>query len=142
VPSPAPKTSPLADLLLREERRERLAVSLEDLDRVLPNLRAKVAPLLVKDKARLVRAEDCAAVEFGCELLMAAAVIDLLRDHDRAAGDAPTRAWVFRKAWTRVSGTLPLTKMAGAQLRLNEEAFGEEPPPVALAALVPRKVVW
>ena len=142
MPKVAPKESPLADLLRREERRERLAVSVEDLDRVDPRLRAKVAPLLVLDKACVVKAEGCAAVEFSCPLLQAAAVIDHLRGHDRAAGDAPTRAWVFRKVWTRVSGSSPLTKLENGKTVLNEVVFGEEPPPVAAAAPRPKRVEW
>jgi hypothetical protein len=108
-------------------RKERLAVNLYDLGRLDPVFRQRVlggrlnvdCPVWV-DRNR----EDEQALEFVCPLLEAALAIDIIRSQDRKTGEAATRAYVFREAWSRISGRMTLTELdEQGKARLSREAF-------------------
>lgn len=120
--------------------KERLAVALEDLDRVAPELRVK----LLKGRLDLDnvlrhagqhREEEVPAVPFTCDLLTAAIACDVLRSNDRKLGDELTRVYVLRESrWTRVTSKTVLTVIVEGKVRLNPEVFSIDkvvgaPPP-------------
>lgn len=121
----------------QEERRERLAVSLADLDRVAPALRAGLlAGKLDLSQAIRVgqdRMEDVPAVVFTCDLLTAATICDILRSHDRQHGDPPTGLYINKdRAWTRVTNGTVLTVIVNGKVKLNPVVF-----PAALTDAAP-----
>ena len=128
-PAPSPPSS----------RRERLAVNLPDLDRVDPTVRAiLVAPFVSKLPEDLIRADkdrmDEVAVLFICDLVQAACICDTLRNHDRRAGDPPTRLYLQKKeggAWERLPGAAVLTVMEDGRAVLNPILFPREAVKVA-----------
>lgn len=110
-----------------------LAINLLDLERVHPTVRESLLghglfllhqrPVLM-DRERMM---DETGLAFACPLLQAAAICDLIRDHDRKAGDTPTRVYLRRvRAWEKVSAEVSL--MQGD--RLNPKVF----PPQRAAA--------
>ena len=111
------------------QRTERLAVNLFDLLRLNEFVRATmVTPLLNPDKAAIVRPDpsrlDEGAVEFACPLLQAACVMDVLRAHDREAGDHPTRTYLRRaEAWVKLPAAALLTIINNGKAWLNPELF-------------------
>ena len=110
------------------DRTERLAVNLYDLDRVAPSLRASlVAPRLDLTKPIDMgwdrKSDDETAVVFNCDLLSAAIICDTLRSHDRAAGDSPTRVYLFKKVWTRVASHVVLTELVDGRCQLSPDVF-------------------
>lgn len=81
---------------------------------------------------------DEVGVLFTCPLLAAACIGDTIRNHDRNAGDGPTRVYIFRKTWTKVTSATVLSVVdKGGKVRLNPELFSPEK--VALAPLSPPK---
>ena len=115
----------------------RLALSLEDVDRMVPEMRARL--LHGKLDLTLIRVgpkSNVPAVAFSCDLLTAATICDIIRSEDRKAGDSPTGVWVLRKSWSRVSGNAVLTLVTDAGIKLNPDAFSEVPvsvlPPTSL----------
>lgn len=110
------------------ERRERLAVSLADLDRIDPSIRGSLlAGKLDLTKAIRVgqdRMEDVPAVVFSCDLLTAATVCDILRSHDRKVGDPPTGIYINKAtSWSRVINSTVLTVLVDGKARLNPAVF-------------------
>lgn len=124
-----------------DKPRERLAISLFDLDSVDPILRQKLfAGRVNLVKQAVIRIETDAAVELTCDLLAAAIVCDILRAENRREGDSVTKVYIHRgKAWTKLSSTIILTAMGSdKQPQLNYEIFTSElelAPPVPI---VPR----
>lgn len=121
------------------ERTERLAVNIYDLDRVNPTLRASlVAPRLDLTKPVDMswdrKSDDETAVAFSCDLLSAAIICDTLRSHDRAAGDSPTRIYLFKKSWTRVASHVVLTEMVDRVCQLSPDVFVVEVKAAPVAA--------
>lgn len=113
------------------ERTERLACNLYDLDRVPASMRAIVAARLDKTKPIDMgwdrKSDTEVAVAFNCDLLSAAILCDKLRSDDRAAGDSPTRLYLFKKAWTRVASHIVLTELLpDGSCRLSPEVFVQE----------------
>ena len=121
----------------QDDRREKLAVSLVDLDRVAPALRAGLLGGKL-DLSRAIRVgqdrtEDVPAVVFSCDLLTAATVCDILRSHDRQHGDPPTGLYICKdRAWVRVTNDTVLTVVVGGKTRLNPAVF-----PAALTDAAP-----
>lgn len=116
-------------------RVERLAVNVLDLDRVDPLVRARMLlPNLAPDKVvrPFEKEPDETGVEFCCDLLQAALVCDLLRNHDRQLGDAPTRVYLRKRVWSKVSPSTLLTTVRNGKAVLNPEVFPEEVKPVAI----------
>ena len=117
-------------------RPERLAINICDCDRITPLIRKLLFGGQLDSAAGPQRTDperpDEMAVMFSCDLLTAACVCDTARNHDRKAGDYPTRVYVKRaKAWTKVpAGTMLSVIVNGSTLALNPEVF----PPVAVAA--------
>lgn len=114
----------------KNERIERLAVNLYDITNTnrLPD---SIRQMLLLDKLDLstpIRTDperlDEAAVAFNCDLLSAACIIDVLRSHDRKAGDYPTRAYLRRaSAWNKLPGHAVLTEVVDGKPRLNPDWF-------------------
>lgn len=111
----------------------KLGVNLFDLDRIVPAVKANLingnldldagAVQVVKESP----SEVC--VGFSCDALTAACIIDTLRAHDRNVGDSPTRAYVLRKAWSRIPGNVPCAVVEDGQCKLNPALFRAEPTP-------------
>lgn len=107
----------------------KLAVSLTDLDRVDPIIRSRLALMLDLTSTIRVgmdRMEDIPAVVFSCPLLEAATVCDVLRNHDRQVGDAPTGIYVNKaQSWSRVTNNTLLTVLVDGKVKLNPAVFPE-----------------
>jgi hypothetical protein len=130
------------------ERREKIAVALKDLERLLPETRQKLlVNLNLKGivKINCGTKEDVAALEFKCKLLTAAMIADHIRCEDAAVGDELTSFFLFReKAWSKISNELwadkngqlhpvvVLTVMVKGKCHLNPEVF---PDVVSIASL-------
>ena len=101
----------------------RLAVSVDDLQRVAPTRKALLG-LTTRLSREVVDCGDAVGVLCSCPALEAALIIDLIRADDRAAGDAPTRAWRLHNGekWVRLPD-VPLVRDAA----LAEEVFGVAP---------------
>lgn len=125
---------------MSDDRRERLAVALTDLDRVPPEVRTHLlAGRLDLSQAIRVgqdRMEDVPAVVFSCDLLTAAIVCDMLRSNDRKVGDAPTGLYINKnQSWSRITNNTVLTVVINGKAKLNPKVFPSDamvgtPPPV------------
>ena len=117
-----PKTGPAV-----QERPERLAVALFDLDRIEPSIRKMILggklDLSVPFRVDAWDVAEDTMVPFSCPLIDAASICDVVRDRDRRAGDPPTRVAVFKQTWQRLSGTVLLTVMVKGKVTLNPAAF-------------------
>lgn len=108
------------------EDQHRIAINLRDLDRADSALRALVAQLIKPAPIRIDPNDlDEVAVAFACRPLQAATVCDLVREHDRRVGDAPTRVYLFRKTWSKLPSHEALAVGTGVSLRLNPKLFPE-----------------
>lgn len=115
----------------------RLAVNLDDLDRVPTDLRG---PLLAGrlDLDRIIkhagrdRGSRSPAVEFACGLLAAAAIIDLVRAWDRdIAGETEIKAYISRGAtWMAIPFDQQLTLMINGKPVFNPALFGRQAIPM------------
>lgn len=129
------------------ERAERLAVNLFDLDRIDPFIREQLglARKLVAEAIRIdADRSDETAVAFGCPLEEAAATLDIIRDHDRRAGDHPTRAYLRRRAggaWERMPANAVFSVIMRGQLALNADVFPSFVPAERVAAPQARRLV-
>lgn len=120
------------------EAKERLALAVEDLFRLLPEQRKKI----LKGKlnvSELVNtsgegAKRVPAVAFTCDLLTAALACDAVRSTNRRLGEPPARIWVFRQTWSPVPGNAVFTLDDGGKAVLNPDVFRIELAPVALVA--------
>lgn len=112
-----------------------LAVNLVDLERVPPAIREELfgcrlflldpEPIWM-DKGNM----EETGLAFACPLMQAAAICDLLREHDHRAGQTPTRVYLRKvKAWTKLAGDAILVKFN----RLNPDVF----PPERAVAVTP-----
>lgn len=123
------------------QRPELLAINLCDVERMPAIVREAVfgagnnCKLDLTDAIRIdpSRADEV-AVAFRCDLLTAALCCDVIRGHDRDAGDPSTRVYVFRKAWSKLPSAAMLTQMAGGKVQLHPSVFGGQqrtatPPP-------------
>lgn len=118
----------------------RLAVNIADLTRVDP----LVCELLLAGKLdparRVVRTDprrlDEAAVELTCDLLTAACACDVLREHDRRAGDHPCRVYVrAAEAWRKLPHGAVLTMVRSGEPVLDPRWFPADAPAVEAAPL-------
>lgn len=118
----------------------RLAINLFDLTRLDPLVRLNLALAAQLDAAAgPIRVDkdqpDETAVAFKCNLLRAAALCDVIRNHDRKVGDPPTRVYLKRQVWARLPGATTLTVVGeDDDLRLNPTWFPEAAPIVELEA--------
>ena len=113
-----------------ERRPASLAVCIADLTRIEPVILEMLLAGRLEPAAKPVRMDpdrpDEAAVELTCDLLTAATVIDIIRDHDRRAGDHPCRAWLRRdRSWVKLPGAAVLTLTVDGRMILNPEWFPE-----------------
>lgn len=105
----------------------RIAVNLADVGRIVPLLRAKLFSGKLDAESGVIRTDSArpeeAAVAFSCGLVVAASVCDIIRAHDRKAGDPPTRCYVFRKVWSRVPSHVLLSVLSDGKTILNPALF-------------------
>jgi hypothetical protein len=107
----------------------RLGINIFDIDRIdsvmreMMRLTEKIDRTPIRfDPSRM----DEGGVAFSCSLLDAACLCDVIRSHDRRAGDFPTRVYVFRKAWSKLPSHAVLTRVReDGKCVLNPEWFGE-----------------
>jgi hypothetical protein len=119
-----------------ELRVERLCVNLWDILRMGHDIRwIMLGDNLDLDHAlRMSRTDpDEEGVMFTCDLLQAACLVDMVRNHDRMAGDYATRVYVSRKGtydkprgWERVGANVPLTVFIGEEWWLNPKVFADK----------------
>lgn len=117
--------------IAKEERRERLALNLWDLEklvhptvRLLMNLgnNMDLANAIWVDRDRL----DETAVAFICPLLQAACIVDVLRSENRRHGERAVRIYLKRaEAWTRLPEVTVLTVLKDGHAELNPLWFPE-----------------
>lgn len=116
-------------LLPQKESRPRLAINLFDLDHLHPVVRASaLAGKLGKEAVRVDDERmDETAVEFTCDLLTAASVLDVLRSEARKTDDPPIRAYIKKQGWwQRIPHIAVLTRVREGKVELSPEWF---PPP-------------
>lgn len=113
----------------QQERPERLALCLFDIDRIDPTIRSMLlGGKLETDRNKIVRIDpdrmDETGVLLTCDLLTAACIADTIRAHDGGAGDPPTRVYLKRRgAWEKVPGRQALTLVVDGKPILNPSVF-------------------
>lgn len=117
---------------MNDDRTERLAIWVPDLDRIPEQMRAGILPHLDLAKVHRVgqgeKNEEQPAVAFKCPLLQAALICDLIRAHDSGAGERPTELYLNRGGdrWPRVTYETKLTVMGpGGKFVLNPAVFAD-----------------
>ena len=139
MPVLAPKPAESGDLL---------AINLLDVTRI---------PQVMRDCLQLASIIDCrsesivnmdksrfdeAGVVFTCPLLQAAAVCDVIRNHDRSTKEYPTRVYIKKvTAWSKLAGDAVLTVTQGEVVVVNPKIFTVVKPRVIGRALPPPVVV-
>lgn len=119
-------------------RKERLAVSLADLDLMDLELRNHLFGGRL-DLSVPIRTDgdnaDSAAIALTGPLLAVACACDAARAQDREIGVTPLRVYVCRAtSWQRLPADAQLTVMAEGRAALNPEIFPESANPVPLSA--------
>jgi hypothetical protein len=105
----------------------RIAINAADLTRVdalilsmLLSRHVDITKPIITD----VRRPDEMAVEIQAPLITAANICDVIRMHDRRAGDHPTRVYVCRRvAWEKVPSTALLCLIRNGECVLNPAVF-------------------
>lgn len=112
-----------------EVHEKRLAINMFDLSRVDESIRGVILrdkldlrreSVILLDKNRL----DETAIPFTCDLLSAACICDVIREHDRRAGDYPARVY-YRRAtvWEKLPATAILSLVRPGKVILNPGVF-------------------
>ena len=107
-------------------KKQQLAINLADLDRLGPTARQKVAKHLNPKAPVRIDPDDLeeVAVPFVGDLLSAACICDILRSHDREAGDVPTRVYAKNGGgWESIRGNVALVIMQQGVATLNPLVF-------------------
>lgn len=114
-------------------RRERIGLSIFDLDVVHPEVRAGfLGGKLDLSRERIARVDGDAVAPFSCLLVEAAVAADLVRSECRRVGDPPPRAYVsIAMAWRRLPPEAVLTEVRDGVLTLSEEWFPPLPGEIA-----------
>lgn len=104
---------------------ELLAISLEDLDRLVIEIYQKAIVPNVSPKP--IKLDGYVILEFSCSLLQAALICDKIRSDDRAMGDAPTSVFISKKeVWQKLSTNAILTRVVNGRAELNPMYFNHE----------------
>jgi hypothetical protein len=118
---------------VKSGRPERLALNLWDLERVHPQVRARILPLLDIRRESAVwidpDREDETACPFTCALVTAAAAADLIRGMARQCGEPPPRVYLNRLgvgSWVRLAGEAILTHLLDGRVVLSPAVFPGE----------------
>lgn len=127
------------------KRRERLAVNVADLTRLDSTIRSLLLGGNL-DLTQSIRTDpdriDEGAVAFSCDLLTAACIADTIREHNRRAGEYPTRIYLRRgAAWTKLPGQTVLTRVVGDSVVLDHDTFPPDVHPSDLAIPTPTAVM-
>ena len=116
---------------------QRLAVNLWDVERIGEQLLAAIRSRLDLQREAVVSVDDekdgdgrfvNTAIPFNCPLLAAATLLDVVRSTDRRVGDVPTRAYLFRDGWRRLTRYHVLTVVDGDKVSLNPAVFRVDMP--------------
>ena len=127
-----------------------LAVNICDLTRIDPTVRAMLLGGKLDVASGPIRTDperlDESAIAFSCDLLTAACCLDVMRDHDRRAGDYPTRCYVkTASVWNKLPGRATLTVtitdkyLEHGKVVLNPEWFPHAVAPVVIKHSGPRR---
>lgn len=116
---------------MESERKERLAIWLDDIDRIAPELRDKLlsgrldlTQTVRVGRGELQRHKSVPALVFTCPLLEAALVCDIIRSHDRKAKERPTELYINRgTSWARLIYSAVLTAVVDGKVILNPAVF-------------------
>lgn len=95
-----------------EDRREELAINFLDLEKIHPELHAKLQLSQRLDVDNLLKVEGgkSIALKFTCPLLTAAIICDIMRSQCKKAGEPIIRVYLKRSdAWTKLSDSAILT---------------------------------
>lgn len=117
-----------------------LGINLFDLTRIPAIIREclRLGDKISHDRSRVVKVDpdriDETVVPFVCPLLEAALVCDVIRGQDRQGGDYPTRVYLFRRTWSKLTATAVLTLVRDGVPMLNPEWF---PHDIELAPVKP-----
>lgn len=113
-------------LVKNDEPNFRLAIALDDLDRVDPIARQKMLAhrLDLENPIRITNKVCDAAVAFCCKIVDAAIICDLIRGEDRKAGDTPSRIFLDKgEGWKSVPGNAVFTVTVRGTIKLNPQLF-------------------
>ncbi len=116
------------------DRKERLAISVEDLEshdhlELCQGRLALDTPFVAetiqrKDDKGTYQLYRIQAVPFNCTLLVAATLCDMIRSRDREKSATPTRIWIHRNtAWTKLPADAVFVRREGTDLVLGVEIF-------------------
>lgn len=119
---------------MSDDRKERLALSVEDLEnhehldlcQGRLNLEQPFVAEAVsrKDSKGVPQIYKVYAVEFNCTLLVAATICDMIRSRDREYGHTPSRLYIMRDtAWSRLPMDTVFTVRQEEILLLSPEIF-------------------
>ena len=121
--------------IVEEERSEKIALNLFDLERLDPWFRQKMDLKRKLDMDRPIKTDwdrvetkDEVALVFTCPLLEAALTCDLIRNYNRSVGDWPVRLYIKKKSWARVPSYRILTVLENGKAALNPLVFPTEIP--------------
>lgn len=107
---------------------QRLAIGLEDVERLDPVLRGRLlqgkVDLTKAIRVGLDRVDALPALEFTCDLLVSAIVCDLIRIYNKEVKDPPCQIYIFKsKTWSRITNHLTLTCVQNGKTILNPLVF-------------------
>lgn len=121
-----PTVKQRAPLFVREM--PSLALNIVDLIRIDPSVRGLMLRGRIDLRAVPIRiGRDEAAIEIRGDLLACASLADVVREHDRRAGDPPTRTYLRRgRTWAKLPSSAVLTLVRGETTILNPEVFPSE----------------
>lgn len=104
-------------------RSDRIAIALDDIDRIDESMRVNL--LAGKVELRTVDCNGIACIVFKCDTLVAATIVDILRGNDRAVGDDTTRVFLDRgNGWQSIKPHITLTTVVDGKVMLIPSVFG------------------
>lgn len=116
---------PLTD----EERSERLALNIHDLDRLPAEERKKLLAGRIDPKGSIVwpygeEAPESVAIPLTCPLLQAAILVDVIRSKDREAKREPCQVYIERDGeWVEVEKDAVFSTLYNGRFLLNHSVF-------------------
>lgn len=129
----------------------RLAIWLDDVERLPPQMRLEVYPHLDLTRVHRVgqgeKNEEQPALAFKCPLLQAALICDVIRNHDRTVGVRPSELYINRSGeefgFRRIVYGDVLTVLVNGKAALNPAVFGgaliDDRPPEVKPLFIRRK---
>jgi hypothetical protein len=104
---------------------ERLAINLDDLGRMDPEVRQRMVTWRLDLEAPARATDDEVVLVFKCPLIEAAKACDLVRSHDREVGDPETRVYRSQGGgpWNLLPPKAVLCSTAGGKCVLSPNVF-------------------